>query len=104
MAAAKSATDKQDKSTGEVVSDLWALLKEYGKQETIAYVLEGDCAVRWGERGEFSAAAHAGDFIHVPAWLPHMEINPSEDHRFVWVVVRSTAQPIVINLPDDYWK
>jgi len=25
-----------------------------------------------------------------------MEINPSEDHLFVWVVVRSTAQPIVI--------
>jgi hypothetical protein len=33
-----------------------------------------------------------------------MEINASGDHRFVWVVVRSTAQPIVINLPDDYWK
>ena len=79
-------------------------IHHHGKQETIAYVLEGDCAVRWGERGEFSAVAHAGDFIHVPAWLPHMEINPSEDHRFVWVVVRSTAQPIVINLPDDYWK
>ena len=79
-------------------------IHHHGKQETIAYVLEGDCLVRWGERGEFSAVAHAGDFIHVPAWLPHMEINPSEDHRFVWVVVRSTAQPIVINLPDNYWK
>ena len=79
-------------------------IHHHGEQETIAYVLEDDCAVRWGERGEYSATAHAGDFIHVPAWLPHMEINPSEDHRFVWVVVRSTAQPIVINLPDDYWK
>jgi uncharacterized RmlC-like cupin family protein len=79
-------------------------IHHHGKQETTAYVLEGDCAVRWGERGEFSAVAHASDFIHVPAWLPHMEIIPSEDHRFVWVVVRSTAQPIVINLPDNYWK
>ena len=79
-------------------------IHHHGKQETIAYVLEGNCAVRWGERGAYSADAHAGDFIHVPAWLPHMEINPSEDRRFVWVVVRSTAQPIVVNLPDDYWK
>jgi uncharacterized RmlC-like cupin family protein len=79
-------------------------IHHHGEQETIAYVLEGDCLVRWGESGEYSEAAHAGDFIHVPAWLPHMEINPSEDHRFVWIVVRSTAQPIVVNLPDYYWK
>jgi uncharacterized RmlC-like cupin family protein len=79
-------------------------IHHHGKQETIAYVLEGESSVRWGESGEYSAVAHVGDFIHVPAWLPHMEINPSADHRFVWVVVRSTAEPIVINLPDDYWK
>ena len=79
-------------------------IHHHGKQETIAYVLEGDSLVRWGESGEHSATAHPGDFIHVPAWLPHMEINPSKDHRFVWVVVRSTAQPIVVNLPDNYWK
>jgi uncharacterized RmlC-like cupin family protein len=78
-------------------------IHHHGEQETIAYVLEGDCLVRWGERGEFSATAHVGDFIHVPAWLPHMEINASRDRRFVWVVVRSTPTPIVVNLPDDYW-
>jgi uncharacterized RmlC-like cupin family protein len=78
-------------------------IHHHGKQETIACVLEGDSLVRWGEGGEHSATAHAGDFIHVPAWLPHMEINPSADHQFVWIVVRSTAQPIVINLPDNYW-
>lgn len=50
-------------------------IHHHGKQETIAYVLEGDCLVRWGERGEFSAIARGGDFVHVPAWLPHMEIN-----------------------------
>jgi uncharacterized RmlC-like cupin family protein len=79
-------------------------IHHHGKQETIAYVLEGESSVRWGKRGEHSATAHAGDFIHVPAWLPHMESNPSENRRFVWLVVRSTAQPIVINLPDEYWK
>jgi uncharacterized RmlC-like cupin family protein len=79
-------------------------IHHHGKQETIAYVLEGECSVRWGESGEYCADARAGDFIHVPAWLPHMEINRSAEHRFVWVVVRSTAEPIVINLPDNYWE
>jgi uncharacterized RmlC-like cupin family protein len=78
-------------------------IHHHGEQDTIAYVLEGDCLVRWGEFGEFSAFAHAGDFLHVPARLPHMEINPSQDRRFTWVVVRSTNKPIVVNLPDDYW-
>jgi uncharacterized RmlC-like cupin family protein len=78
-------------------------IHHHGKQETIAYVLEGHCCVRFGEHGEFSAHARAGDFIHVPAWVPHMEINQSADSRFAWVVVRSTAKPIVINLPDDAW-
>jgi uncharacterized RmlC-like cupin family protein len=78
-------------------------IHHHGEQETVAYVVEGDCLVRWGERGEFSATAHSGDFVHVPAWLPHMEVNPSNDRRFTWVVVRSTAKPIVVNLSDSYW-
>ena len=78
-------------------------IHHHGEQETIAYVLAGDCRVRWGEHGEHSALAQAGDFIHVPAWVPHMEINESEADRCAWVVVRSTAKPIVIALPDDAW-
>ena len=78
-------------------------IHHHGEQETIAYVLEGYCSVRWGEHGEFSAVAQPGDFIHVPAWLPHMEINQSRNSQCVWVVVRSTPEPIVINLPDDTW-
>jgi uncharacterized RmlC-like cupin family protein len=78
-------------------------IHHHGEQNTIAYVLEGACTVRWGERGEFSAVARAGDFLHVPAWLPHMEMNESKTEPFRWVVVRSTPTPIVVNLPDDYW-
>ena len=78
-------------------------IHHHGQQDTIAYVLSGVCEVRWGENGEFSARAKPGDFIHVPAFLPHMEINPSMLEPFRWVVVRSTATPIVINLPNDTW-
>jgi uncharacterized RmlC-like cupin family protein len=78
-------------------------IHHHGEQETVAYVLSGICEVRWGNTGESVARATAGDFIHVPAFLPHMEINPSKTEPFRWVVVRSTSTPIVVNLPDDIW-
>jgi uncharacterized RmlC-like cupin family protein len=97
-----------------IQSALWAGLFEvspgartgihhHGEQQTIAFVLSGVCEVRWGARGEYAARAQAGDFIHVPAFLPHMEINASDSEAFHWVVVRSTPTPIVVNLPDDTW-
>src|ERR1700723_1283355 len=78
-------------------------IHHHGEQETIAYVLSGVCEIRWGERGEFAPREKAGHLIHVPAFLVHMEINPSNQESFRWVVVRSTAMPIVINLPHDTW-
>jgi uncharacterized RmlC-like cupin family protein len=75
----------------------------HGEQETIAFVLSGVCEVRWGAKGEFLAHAKAGDFIHVPAFLPHMERNLSKIEPFRWVVVRSTSIPIVVNLPETIW-
>jgi uncharacterized RmlC-like cupin family protein len=78
-------------------------IHHHGKQETVAYVLEGEAHVRWGERGEFEATVSAGDFLHVPGGLPHREANRSSVAPFRWVVVRSTPEPIVVNLPDDFW-
>jgi uncharacterized RmlC-like cupin family protein len=75
----------------------------HGNQETIAFVLSGACEIRWGARGEFVAHAKSGDFIHVPACLPQMEINPSKELAFRWVVVRSTPTPIVVNLSGVVW-
>jgi uncharacterized RmlC-like cupin family protein len=97
-----------------IASSLWAgifvvepLAKtgihHHGEQDTVVYVLEGEACVRWGDFGEHSATVRAGDFLHVPSWLPHQEINPSKEHAFRWVVVRSTPEPIVVNLPDDFW-
>ena len=78
-------------------------IHHHGEQNTIAYVLSGTCYVRWGARGEFDATAKAGDFLFVPAWLPHQEINPLDDIPFQWLVVRSTPEAIVVNLRDDFW-
>jgi uncharacterized RmlC-like cupin family protein len=56
-------------------------IHHHGEQETIAYVLSGTSEIRWGDRGESVAHAKAGDFIHVPAFLPHMEINRQNTSR-----------------------
>ena len=78
-------------------------IHHHGEQDTVVYVLEGEACVRWGDSGEHSTIAGAGDFLHVPSWLPHQELNTSKENPFRWVVVRSTAEPIVVNLPDDFW-
>lgn len=78
-------------------------IHHHGSQETIVYVLEGEAFVQWGEKGEHSTIVGPGDFLHVPAGLPHREVNPSRSEPFRWVVVRSSSEPIVVNLPDDYW-
>jgi uncharacterized RmlC-like cupin family protein len=100
--------------SGGIATGLWAGvfsiapgsridIHHHGAQETIAYVLEGTSQLRWGTRGEFSGMARAGDFIHIPPWVLHMEINPSDDTPVRWAVVRSTPEPIVVNLPEGTW-
>jgi hypothetical protein len=36
--------------------------------------------MRWGEQLEFTAEAGPGDFIFVPSFVPHQEINASPDN------------------------
>jgi uncharacterized RmlC-like cupin family protein len=70
----------------------------HGELESVIYVLDGRARMRWGERLEFAAEAGAGDFIFVPAWVPHQEINASEGQTLRCVVVRSDQEPVVVNL------
>jgi uncharacterized RmlC-like cupin family protein len=54
--------------------------------------------MRWGEGLEFVAEAGPGDFIYVPPFVPHQEINASQDEPLACVIVRSDQEPIVVNL------
>jgi uncharacterized RmlC-like cupin family protein len=54
--------------------------------------------MRWGERLEFVAEAGPGDFIYVPPFVPHQEINASQDEPLSCVIVRNDQEPIVVNL------
>ena len=54
--------------------------------------------MRWGERLEFTAEAGPGDFIYVPPYVPHQEINASTDETHSCVLVRSGQEAVVVNL------
>src|SRR6266849_6788992 len=47
----------------------------HGELETVLYVVKGRVSMRWGERLELSDEAGAGNFIYVPPYVPHQEIN-----------------------------
>lgn len=70
----------------------------HGEPESVIYVLRGRARMRWGERLEFVAEAEPGDFIFVPPYVPHQEINASTDEPLECVLVRSDSEAVVVNL------
>jgi len=72
----------------------------HGHLESIIYILKGKARMRWGEALEFVAEAGPGDFIYVPPYVPHQEINASTDDPLECVLVRSDGEAIAVNLPD----
>jgi uncharacterized RmlC-like cupin family protein len=70
----------------------------HGHLESIIYVVRGRARMRWGERLEYVAEADPGDFIYVPPYVPHQEINARDDEPLECVLTRSGQDPIVVNL------
>ena len=70
----------------------------HGELETVLYVVKGRVRMRWGGQLEFSEEARPGDFIYVPPYVPHQEINASPDQILECVLVRSDGEAIAINL------
>ena len=61
-------------------------------------MVRGKARMRWGEQLEFVAEAGPGDFIYVPPFVPHQEINASADQELECVLVRSDGEAVVVNL------
>ena len=70
----------------------------HGALESVIYVVRGRARMRWGDRLEFVAEAGPGDFIYVPPYVPHQEINASREQPLQCVLVRSDQEPVVVNL------
>ena len=70
----------------------------HGPVESVIYVVKGTARMRWGESLEFTAEAGPGDFIWVPPFVPHQEMNGSVDEPLECVLLRSGQEPVVVNL------
>ena len=70
----------------------------YFCSESIIYVLSGKAKMRWGEKLEFEEYAMPGDFIFVPPFVPHQEINASKSEILKCVLFRSGQETIIVNL------
>ncbi|HEY1726442.1 MAG TPA: cupin domain-containing protein [Steroidobacteraceae bacterium] len=73
----------------------------HGDLESVIYVVRGIARLRWGETLQYVAEAEAGDFIYVPPYVPHQEINASDEFELQCVLARSGQQGLVVNLDID---
>ena len=84
--------------TVSILPDARTGAHHHGELESIIYVVSGRARLRWGDRLEFAAEAGPGDFIFIPPFAPHQEINALPDTPLQCVVVRSDQAPVVVNL------
>ena len=78
---------------------IWATgAHHHGELESVIYVVRGKARMRWGDHLELVAEAGPGDFIYVPPFVPHQEINASQNESLECVLVRSDNEAVVVNL------
>jgi uncharacterized RmlC-like cupin family protein len=70
----------------------------HGSLESVIYVVCGHARMRWGEHLEYTAEAGPGDFIYIPPYVPHQEINALAKDPLECVVIRSDQEAVVVNL------
>src|SRR4029453_11394085 len=70
----------------------------HGSVESVIYVGKGKARMGWGEKLEFTAEAGPGDFIYVPPFVPHQEINASPTEVLECVLGRSDGEAVAVNL------
>ena len=96
--AAKAGAQKLWAGTVHIHPDAKTGAHHHGSLESVIYVLKGRARMRWGDHLEYVAEAGPGDFIYVPPYVPHQEINASPDEVLECVLVRSDQEAVVVNL------
>ena len=86
--------------TVSIAPDAKTGVHHHGELESVIYVVRGRARMRWGERLQFVAEAGPGDFIFVPPFVPHQEINADPGETLECVLVRSDNEAVVVNIPN----
>ena len=70
--------------------------------ETAIYVLSGEGAMYYGDKLERHMLARAGDFIYIPANMPHLPYNMSQSEPCIAVIARTdpNEQESVVLMPE----
>ena len=70
--------------------------------ETAMYVLQGEGGMWYGETLSEHLTVKAGEYLYIPAGVPHLPYNPSESEAAVAVVARTdpNEQESVVLLPE----
>jgi uncharacterized RmlC-like cupin family protein len=70
--------------------------------ETALYVLSGEAGMYYGERLENHMITRPGDFVYIPANIPHLPYNMSRTEPCIAVVTRTdpNEQESVVLLPE----
>ena len=98
ITSARNGAQKIWAGTVTIAPDAKTGAHHHGDLESVIYVLRGRARMRWGEALEFVAEAGPGDFIFVPPYVPHQEINAGTDEPLECILVRSGGEAVVVNL------
>src|SRR5271169_4260380 len=74
---ARAGAEKLWAGTVTIQPDAKTGAHHHGEVESIIYVVRCRARMRWGDSLEYVAEAGPGDFIYVPPYVPHQEINAS---------------------------
>jgi len=98
ITAATAGASKLWAGTVNIHPDAKTGVHHHGELESIIYIVSGRARMRWGDELQYVAEAGPGDFIYVPPFVPHQEINALADEPLNCVLVRSDQEPVVVNL------
>ena len=70
--------------------------------ETALYALTGVSGMWWGERLEHHVEVKPGDYLYIPAGMPHLPYNPSDTEPCTALIARTdpNEQESVVLLPE----
>ena len=70
--------------------------------ETAIYVISGEAGMWYGEKLEEHLDCRAGDYVYIPAGVPHLPYNASDSQPCTAVIARTdpNEQESVVLLPE----
>jgi uncharacterized RmlC-like cupin family protein len=75
---------------------------KHERHETAIYMLSGKAGTWYGEKLEEHLTAESGDFVYIPADMPHLPYNLSDTESCVAITARTdpNEQESVVMLPE----